>query len=352
MDTRSRAGRLTAVLVTALLALPLAGAVPAAADGYPAGERIRPGALARGADTPLLHLVDRTIVDGDTRVDVAGADHVTLLGRSGGDYLVVTSDSNFANWRLQRVTDLGEQTVVAAGRASQPSAHLADGGRHVVLEVQRRRGTVLRVVDSVTGRSVARRSFANVSVLDFAARRMVLAQWQQGATPGRTFWWNPFTDRTPRVARHSGYIADVSANRVGVFLGDPYQGGCQKVMTLRRPRTTLWRSCTDRALSLSPGGDRLVSSHILTDGPGPYVVQVRARRGRVLDTYRSEWFGTLHWENDRRLLLQVAGRKAAAMARCTVRACERIADVHPTRSRDPWEAMPIWQFAPESLLDR
>ena len=189
-------------------------------------------------------------------------------------------------------------------------------------------------------------------MLDFGVRRMVLGQWQQGDTPAGTFWWNPFTDRTPRIARHSGYFADVSADRVGVFLGDPYRGACQKVMTLRRPRTTLWRSCTDRALAVSPGGDRLVSSHILADGPGPNLVQVRARHGRVLDTYRAVWFGTLHWEDDRRLLLQVAGRKVAAMTRCTVRRCERISEVYPIRNRDPWDAMPIWQFAPESLLDR
>lgn len=352
MDTRSRAARLAGALLAGLLALPLAASVPASADAYPAGERINPGALPSGPDTPLLHLVDRTIVDGDTVVDVAGARYVTLLGRSGDDYVVVTSDRNFSNWRLQRVSPLGEQTVVAHGRASQPSARLADGGGHVVLEVQRRRGTVLRVLDAVTGRLVARRAFGYVSVLDFGPRRMVLGQWEQGGMPARTFWWNPFNDRTPRIARHSGYIADVSADRVGVFLGDPYRGACQKVMTLSRPRTTLWRSCTERALAVSPDGKRLVSTHILSDGPGPFVIQVRAQRGRVLDTYRSQWFGTLHWENNRRLLLQVAGRKVAAMARCTVRSCERISEVHQLDRRDPWDAMPIWQFAPESLLDR
>lgn len=352
MDTRSRAARLTGAILAGLLALPLAASVPASAGDTSAGERINPGALPSGPETPLLHLVDRTIVDGDIEVDVTRARYVTLLGRSGDDYVVITSDRNFTNWRLQRVSSEGEQTVVAGGRASQPNGRLADGGGHVVLEIQRREGTVLWVVDAFTGRLVARRAFGYVSVLDFGPRRMVLGQWEHRATPARTFWWNPFNDRTPRIARHSGYIADVSADRVGVLLGDPYRGGCQKVMTLSRPRTTLWRSCTDLALSISPGGERMVSADILVDGPGPNMIQVRAQRGRVLDTYRSQWFGALHWENDRRLLLQVAGRKVAAMARCTVRRCERISEVHPLDRRDPWEAMPIWQFAPESLLDR
>lgn len=88
------------------------------------------------------------------------------------------------------------------------------------------------------------------------------------------------------------------------------------------------------------------------DGPPPGLVQVRAAGGRVLDTYRAEWFGAIHWENDRRLLLQAAGRKAAAMTRCTLRSCERISPVRRVGDRDPSEAMPIWQFADESLRDR
>lgn len=352
MPARSRAVRVAGAVVAGLLALTVTASVPASADDYPTGERINPSALPPGLDTPLLHLVDRTIVDGGTEVEVAGAQYVTLLGRSGEEYVVVTSDPNFSDWRLQRVSAQGRQTVIASGRASQPSAHLADRGGHVVLEVQRRSGTVLRVLDAADGGLVARRAFGDASVLDFGARRMVLGRWQQGAAPGRTFWWNPFTDRTAPIARHSGYLADVSADRVGIFLGDPYRGACQKVMTLSRPRTTLWRSCTDRALAVSPGGERLVSAHILTDGPGPRLIQVRARRGRVLDTYRSEWFGTLHWENDRRLLVQVAGRRTAAMARCTVRRCERISEIYRLGRRDPWDAMPVWQFAPESLPDR
>lgn len=352
MTTGSRAARLAGVLVSALIAAPLVAATTAAADDYPEGERIDPAALDRGTATPLLRLVDHTIVDGDTQVTVTGSANTSMLGRSGGEYLVMTSDTNYENWQLVRVTAAGEQTAVAGGPGALPPATLADGGGHVVLEVYRRRGNILRVLDAVTGEQVARRRFAYVSVLDFGDRRMVVGQWQNRSTPARTFWWNPFTDRLAKIAGKAGYVADISADRVGVFLDDPYLGGCQKVMTLSAPRRTLWRSCDDAVMSFSPTGKRMVTSYILNDGPGPGMLQVRGAAGRVLDTYRSRWFGTMHWEDDRRLLLQAATRRTVAMTRCTLQTCERISRLYRTRGKDPWTVMPLWRFADESLLDR
>ena len=358
MQTRSRAGRLAAALVAALLAAPLLTTAPASAGDYPRGERINPAALDTGPPTPLLRLVGLTITDGDLRVKVTGTPSATMVGRVGEDYLVLTSDQDNRDpytpgWQLRRVTGTGEQTVLSAGTGEQPErAHLSEGGDHVVLEGYRDGRTVLRVLETATGRLVARRGFRNASVLDFASRRMVVSQWEHRSVPSRTLWWNPFNGRTVRIVRQSGYIADVSTDRLGVFTGDPYQGGCQKVVRLSRPREVVWRSCDDLALEFSPTGRRMVTTHILVDGPGPFMVQVRGARGRLLDTYRAAWFGAIHWENDRRLLLQAAGRKNAAMTRCTLRSCERISPLRRVGDREPWDAMPFWQFADESLLDR
>lgn len=352
MKTGSRAVRLAGVLLSALVAAPLVASTPATADDYPEGERINPAALDRGPATPLLRLVDHTIIDGGTQVTVTGGANASMVGRSGDDYLVVTSDRNYENWRLVRVTAAGEQATVAGGPGTQPPATLADGGAHVVLEAYRRRGNVLRVLDAVSGEQVARRAFPYVSVLDFGERRMVVGQWENRSTPARTFWWNPFTDKLARIAGKAGYIADISADRVGVFLDDPYLGGCQKVMTLSTPRRTMWRSCDDAVMSFSPTGKRMVTSYILNDGPGPGMIQVRGAAGRLLDTYRARWFGTMHWENDQRLLLQAATRRTVAMTRCTLRKCERISKLYRTDGRDPWTVMPLWRFADESLLDR
>ncbi len=350
MKTGSRA-RLAGVVLSALVAAPLA-ATSATADDYPEGETVNPAALDRGPATPLLRLVDRTILDGGARVTVNGAANVSLVGRSGEDYLVITSDENYENWQLQRVSASGEQTSVAGGPAAQPTGTLADGGDHVVLEGYRRNGSVLRVLDAVTGEQVARRDFPYVSVLDFAERRMVVGQWESRSSSARTFWWNPFNDRVAKIAGKAGYIADIAADRVGVFTADPYLGGCQKVMTLSTPRETVWRSCDDVVMAFSPTAERMVTSYILTDGAGPSMLQVRGAEGRLLDTYRARWFGTIHWENDQRLLLQAATRKTVAMTRCTLKKCERISKLHRTDGRDPWNVMPPWLFADESLLDR
>lgn len=353
MNTRSRAARLAGVVLAALTAAPLVGASTAAADSYPTGERINPAALPAGPATPLLRVVGQTIVDGDTRIPVSAA-HVTMVGRSGADYLVLTGDSNYENWELRRVTGDGTATRVTGGASYQPDLRLADGGAHVVTSTYTRDDrTVLRVVDTSTGEVVKRRLFGRgVQPLDFGQRRMVLSQWGRRPAAQRTFWWNPFSDGTAKIADKPGYIADIETNRVGVFLGDPYLGGCQKVMTLTRPHTRLWRSCDDIALAFSPDGKRLLSTYILNDGPGPNMLQVRTTGGRVLDTYRARWFGAFKWESGNKLLLQAGSAKTVAMTRCTLKGCERISRLYRTNGRDPWSVMPPWSFADEFLGQR
>jgi hypothetical protein len=357
MKTPSRASRIAAALFAGLLAASMAATNPASAADYPPGERINPGALEVGPPTPLLRLAGRTITDGDLTVKVTGSPSVTLVGRVGQDYLVMTSDQDSQDpytpgWQLRRVTRDGEQTVLSGGPKEQPEqAVLAAGGAHVVLERYTSEGTVLRVLETDTGDLVAKRTLRWASVLAFAERRMVVAQSELRSVPSRTFWWNPFNGKTTRLSGKTGYVADVSSDRLGIFTGDPYEGGCQKVVRLSRPSEVIWRSCDDLALEFSPTGARMVTTHILMDGPGPFMVQVRGGRGRLLDTYRSEWFGAIHWESDRKLLLQAAGRRTAAMTRCTLASCERISPLRRVGDKDPSEAMPIWHFADESLHD-
>jgi hypothetical protein len=352
MTTRSRTARAAVALLVGVLAAPLAATTAAGAD-YPTGERINPALLSRGPNTPLLHVEGRDIVDGDTRIPVA-APNVWMLGRTGPDYLVAASNEDYRRWRVLRVTPEGTTRRVVGGPGNLPSVEAADGGAYVVVESYTRENrTLLRVADTTTGDVVRRRLFGRtVTLLDFGKRRMVLGEWGARAARQRTFWWNPFANRTRAIADKPGYIADISSDRLGVHLGDPYMGGCQKVVALSAPHARLWRSCQDRALSFSPTGKRMLTTHILSDGPGPNLVQVRARRGRLLDTYRARWFGFDAWENDYRLLLQVAGPKAVAAVRCTVRSCEQASDVQKTEGRDPWMVMPPWTFADESLLDR
>lgn len=350
MLTRSGATRLAAALLTALTAAPLAGVSTAAADDYPTGERINPAALERGAATPLLRVVGRTIIDGRTKVPVSAA-HVEMVGRSGEDYLVLAGDARYERWRLLRVARDGSTVRVAGGPGYQPDLRLASDGAHVVTSTYTRKDrNLLRVVDTRTGEVVGRRVFGtSVQPLDFGKRRLVLSEWGRRPERQRTFWWNPFSGRTTKIADKPGYIADIALGRIGVMLGDPYQGGCQKVISLAKPRTTLWRSCDDIALSFSPDGRRMVTTYILNDGPGPNMVQVRNARGRVLDTYRARWFGVMKWETGARLLLQAGTARTVAMTRCTLQKCERISKLYRTGGKEPWNAMPAWSFAPEHL---
>lgn len=357
MKTRARVARIT--VLAALLTAPFASMPSGAtAGGDPSVERIRPGSLERGPSTPLLHLVGRTIRDGATTVKVTGSPTVTLVGRVGPDYLVVTSDSDHQEpyapgWQLRRVKGSGEQRVLLRRPGSDPPrALLAEGGAHVVLVSYRDDDVVVRVIDTATGDRDAKRVFPHGQVLDVARRRMVVTQWWDRSDEGRTFWWNPMNDRTPRIADQSGYIADVSADRLGLITSEAVKGGCQKVVRLSRPSQVLWRSCDDAAFAFSPTGERMVTVPIYSDGPFTPLIKIRAAGGRVLDRYRAEYFGTVHWESDRRLLLGVAGSQSAAMVRCTLRACERISPLSKLGDRDPQEAAPAWQFADESLHDR
>lgn len=344
MTTRSRTLRLAAgalALVTAAWAAPTA----TAADSYPPGERINPAALETGAPTHLLRVEGRTIVDGDLRIEV-GAPRVTMLGRHADDYLILATDSEYRRWRVVRVADDGTTNRVLGGPGYPPDLLLADGGAHVVINRYVRGRARLGVFATSTGDLVRQRTFrGTVTPLDFGVRRMVLSEWGSKPRQQRTFWWNPFRNAAAPIADKPGYIADITADRLGLSLGDPYQDGCQEVVRLSAPRTRLWHSCRDSAQSFSPNGKRMVTAHILTDGPGPYVVQVRGARGRVLDTYRSKWFGLMEWESDRHLVLQTAGPRNVAIVRCTLVGCERVTRLWSTEKRDPWMAMPAWSFA-------
>ena len=49
----------------------------------------------------------------------------------------------------------------------------------------------------------------------------------------------------------------------------------------------LWKSCTERVESFAPGGRRMVTVHILSDGIGPNAASVRTVDGRLSAATRS-----------------------------------------------------------------
>jgi hypothetical protein len=344
---RTLAGAGAVLLTTTLLAGTAAGSAAATTtgqasgpdDGYPAGTRLHPARLDRGPDTRLLHAERRVIVDGDRRVRVHTPDRISLLGRTGRQYVVVAFDRSYEHWQVLRVKRSGETVRLARGRRFVPDPVLSADGSHVALMSMIGRRTRIKVVDTGSGEVLRDRRFRGaVEIEDYGTRRLLLDRFAFGRTS--TFWWNPHNNRQHRITGKAAYIADIAADRLGVITRDNVDGLCQKVVRLSRPRHTLWSSCTERALAFSATGRRMVTTNIYSDGLGPRVVQVRGRRGAVQHTYRAGYFGFLRWEDDRHLLMEVGGSRTTAAVRCDASGdCELGSRLYHNGKRQPYNVM-------------
>lgn len=325
LTPNARRVRRTVTATAVLLAAALTGTPSLAST---ATVTIRPAELERGANPQVPWVFDGELLDGRVRVDVP--DSAWLLGRSGVDYLVQVPGDDAS--RVVRVAPDESRTRVLA----VPAAHqvmLASDGTTLIRTAQRRvEGvwrTVLHLHDPVTGTETDRRRFSGiVDVLDAEAGRAVLSSW----TPReRTLLWDLVADTTEELARQRGYLADLSADRLGTFTKDPYLGGCAVLRVLSRPGEVLSRSCDERATAVSPSGLRVATIHILSDGIGPQGVTVRRDTGPRLADYRAAgWFGRVDFETDRALLLETSGRERQAVVRCAGTACERASWTRPT----------------------
>jgi hypothetical protein len=322
--------RLTAAaLALPLLALTTAGlASPTATAASAATTVIKPGALPRGEAPQVPYLDAGTIVDGDVRVEApAGA---RLLGATGDDYLVLVPEPD-GSGSVELVHRDGSHEQVRGTPTDSELMLSTDGTRLVRWRLSKVDGawtTRIAVHDSRTGDRTARRDFAGiVQVLDADEGRMVLSRWNKP----RTFWWNADSFATARISEQVGYAADIRADRVATYTGDPYEGGCSVLRTLSSPRDVLSRSCTERVTAISPSGRRVATIHILADGLGPHEVTVRRDHGRRLARYEVDgWFGRVMFETNRNLLLEAAGRRKMALVRCDGATCERTTPARPT----------------------
>ena len=314
--------RLTTALLAVATAAGLAVAPPAAA-GPEGGDvtSVRLGQLDRGLGPAVPRVVGTSIVEGD-RVVAVDADEVQLLGVSGAEYVVALyADRGSA---VERVGADGTRTVVLE-RVPFAVALSGDGTRLVTTRPRGTRRTVVTVRDATSGDLVSRRTFgAGASVLDADEGRVVVGQ----TGPARTLSWHVDRDRVTRLSDRSGYAADISADRLAVFTRPVYEGGCSVLTRLSAPRRATWRSCERAVLAFSPDGRRMLSTHILMDGPLGQV-EVQTARGRRVAAYRSgDSFGVLGWEDARTALVTVYDRRGrSALVRCHLADCERASDV-------------------------
>ena len=306
-------------LGTALVALVAAPALAAPAPTV----HIKPAQLERGADSTVPRMAgDRTIVDGDTRIELD--EPAYLLGTSGDEYVVASYP------HVLRVgADGSTERVTRYGSAGDPQL-TADGEEVLVSRIVRGR-SVIRVVDSTTGDEVSTGRFSGyVGVLDADAGRAVLT----GTSPERTLWWNYRSGDTRTIVERGGGTADIGSDRLATLTGDPYEGGCTVVSRLSRPRVVLWRSCQDIPIAFSPSGRKMVTVDLLADGLGPGEVTARRTRGgREIATYTSYFFGPITWETNQALLMEAHSRTRVAVVRCEAADCERASATRRSVSR-------------------
>lgn len=319
------AHRFGKMLVAVLVTAPLMATGNAMADDLPRGTTLRPGQIERGPDTRKLHIEGRVIVHGDRRIRVDQGPFVNLLGRAGDEYLVRAVRSDYRSWQLLRVDRDGGVVELRDGGWKVPLAIASDDGSRVVLVRVGPHRTRFTVVNSATGAVLRDRRFrGHIEVLDYGPRRLVLTEW-----PGRrsrTFWWNPHNNRQVRISNRPALLADVSADRVSLFLGPV--SDCIRVAPLSEPRRRLWRSCRDQVVAFSPNGRQMITS-LQSDDHRPPVVQVRRIHGRLQATYRARAMGFAVWENNRSVLIEALGTTYTAVVRCTPRdPCERVTRLH------------------------
>lgn len=308
---------LARVLVAALAALVLA---PAAA----AADRLEPEDLPRGPDIAVPHVDGRTLVDGERRVRLP-AGQLQLLGRSGRSFVLASaSQDGVGRKRLLRVRPDDSITVLKRG-GDVWETQLSRDGRHLVLaRGLRGQRTRLSVWSARTGALLHRHELRGyVDVLDTDAGRSVVTDFRSG-----TAWLDLRTGRRAPLTKRPSHGADIRADRLAGFTGDPYRGRCTIVSPLRRPGRVLWRSCRERVDTFAPDGRTMATIDLLSDGIGPPVVWIRSVRGTLHARHRATgWFGLFWWESPTALLLDVNGKERSATVRCGFDTCENATDL-------------------------
>ncbi|MFC6288506.1 hypothetical protein ACFP3Q_15720 [Nocardioides sp. GCM10027113] len=305
--------------VAALAATLLGGLVSPVAAAVPDTE-IRPARLERGANGAVPHVDGRRLVDGDLSFRFGRAE-LRYLGRTGGDYVVARWGGQSAtNRKVIRVSPAGERTTLLSDKPVWEMRLSADG-QHLLKSrwISRDHRSVIRLWSAVDGSPAGRRGFRGVAeILGADAGRVLLTI----ARPDRTLWWDTADGSTSRVSDRAAYTADLRNDRLAVMDGDPYRGGCSVLSTISDPSTTIWRSCDRAVAGFAPGGDRLVTVHLLSDGLGPGELQLHEGDGTALARYTAYWFSGWTWEGDH-LLMEAHSRRKVAWVRCVLDECER-----------------------------
>ena len=305
-----------AAVAPALVAAP-ASAMPAVT--------LTPHGLPRGADVSIPHLDGKTVVDGAVRLKVK-APTVRLLGKSGTAYIVGTANSSGGHGRIYRITADGTRTLLAKAHPYE-TLLAGDAATVVTTKYTASPKSTISVYNATTGATISSRVFKGyASALDAQGDRVLVGSIDKAQL------WTTTTNSVSVASSDGGYIGDLSADVVGTFTKDPYDGGCTEVRRISSG-ALLWRSCTEQVAAFNADATRIATIGIMSDGIGPGRVDARTIGGQHLGRYqvRAGWIGTISFETPTALLLEVNAGHKAFTARCTGAACERASDLSPAQ---------------------
>jgi hypothetical protein len=317
--------RTIAAVAAPLVATLVATSVAAPAMAVPT-TTINPAKLPRGADVAMPHLEKKTVVDGSVRIRIK-APTVRLLGRSGSAYVVGTADKTGSHGRILRVNPDGTSTGLAKANIFMTELS-GDGQTLVSVRIPADRKSIVSAWSATTGALVARHTFRDyVEISDAEGTKVLLGGWRMG-----TRLWDTSSDAVAAVTKRNPGAADLSADVLSSYTGDPYNGGCMVVTSISHPAKRLWKSCDERVEAFSSDGTRMATVDILSDGIGPSWVGARTVTGKKVGAYqvRDGWFGAIEFETTTALLLQTNGLRKSATVRCTGSTCERASELTAT----------------------
>lgn len=318
----SRLGR-TTTAATALLLL-LAGPAGAGSDS------LDPGALPRGTDLVRPYVEGTTIVDRARVVDVPDARGLAILAVARTGWFVskraTVVDLAFVahDGTQRRLPGADEDTVFSTdGRLYTEAFLLSDGETQVgVHRLSDGRRLARRVFRSWADDNVGR--FARPVDLDGA--RMLI-----GGSGGRVMLWNWKRDSL-RTVKDDRWHLQTGSIRDDIAAGFTTPGErCTFVARLSRPGRELWRSCSQRVLSFSPDGRRMVTiDRRITPGFGKVrEIVMRTVTGRTLGRWRAEALTDIAWESAKKISFRVEGTSQSAMVRCSASQCANASDPSP-----------------------
>lgn len=307
---------LAAVAASFALVAPAAPAVAATTV-----DLSRPAQLERGDDVRIPHLEGDVVVHGDRRIEVRNA--IALMGTTGDDYVVQVKRPRGPS-TIKRVAVTGEQWVLLRGTEAH-HAELSGDGEYLLRNDNTAR-SVVTAYDTTDGTQVGSHPFRRFGYVVGSGDGLVyVSRW---SPTQRLVAWDVEAGTTRTVVGQFAGLADARADRLLVYTGDPYEGGCAQVRVLSAPDSLLWESCSQRVASFSSDGAQMLTIGILTDGVGPSEVQLRETDGTRLARYRAHWFGAIGWEDADTLLLDANGARRGAVVRCDLDVCERAGELH------------------------